>query len=281
MTLSKRLLREPLLHFFAIGALLFGLYTLVSPAAPMPVNKIVVTPERVAQLAAGYQSVWRRPPNDDELRAMVDGFVREEVYYREALALGLDRDDPVIRRRLQQKMEFLSDAGTDVLEPKSGELEAYYASHQDRFLNMPRMSLEQIFLGENPASERITTLLASLQNTSEIDPLRWSERTLLPPQMGLSTPDAINAVFGAGFFEQLKSLPVGVWTGPVESAYGIHLVRIGESEAASVPLLEDVHSQVLREWKADKAQELRDQVYKRLRERYQIELPAGLAPAAP
>jgi hypothetical protein len=271
-----RLLREPLFHFLVIGGLLFVLYTAISGPAPAPVNSIVIGPERVAQLAAGYEAVWRRPPSDDELRALVDNFVREEVYYREALALGLERDDTIIRRRLQQKMEFLTDSGADLIEPEAGELEAYYSANEQRFQDLPRIALTQIFLGENPRPERIDAALTALQSDAGTDPFLWSERTLLPSQMALSTPAAIDGMFGAGFFDQLIQLPTDVWVGPVESGYGLHLVRIDDSLPARVPPLEEVRDVILREWKSEKAMELREQIYARFRERYNVELPDGV-----
>jgi len=281
MTIVLRLLREPLLHFLVIGALLFALYTAVSGPPPTPVNRIVVSPERVEQLAAGYQAVWRHAPTDDELRALVDNYVREEVYYREALALGLDRDDPVIRRRLQQKMEFLTDTGTDKLQPVAGELEAWYAANAERFKDVPRLAITQVFLGQEPGADRIATAQAALRSTADIDPLALSVRSLLPPRMKLSTPDAVDAVFGAGFFDQLRSLPAGTWSEPVYSGYGTHLVRVDDSQPARLLTLEDVHDAVLREWTFEKAGELHEQVYQRLREGYTVELPAGMSVQTP
>ena len=111
MEVLRRLLREPLLHFLAIGGLIFVLFTALAGPDPGPADAIVIGPERIEQLAKGFQAVWRRPPTDDELLTLIDGFVREEIYYREALALGLDRNDTMVRRRLRQKMEFLSDSG--------------------------------------------------------------------------------------------------------------------------------------------------------------------------
>jgi len=278
VNLLKRLLREPLVHFLAVGALLFVIYAGVSGPAPEPVNAIVVNPGQVERLAAGFQRVWRRPPTDDELRALVDDFVREEVYYREALALGLDRDDAVIRRRLRQKMEFLTDSGADLIEARPDALEAYLAAHEEDYRVPPRLALEQIYLGEAPPKERVESVLQALQTEREEDPWKIGERTLLPARMPLSAPDTIDGVFGKGFFERLQRLPVGQWAGPVESGYGVHVVRITESVPARRPALEDVHDAVLRDWKSAKARELREQLYARLRERYDVTLPGALAP---
>ncbi len=272
MKLLLRLLREPLLHFLAIGGLIFLLFAAVAGPSPGPTDTIVIGPERIEQLATGFQSVWRRPPTDDELRAMIDDFVREEIYYRKALALGLDRNDTVVRRRLRQKMEFLTDTGADLLEPGAGELEAYLAANEQTFRRGPRLSFEQIYLGETPGRESITRSLSALQSDPATDASVLGERTLLPSRLGLSPPDAIDGVFGQGFFERLVELSTGVWAGPVVSAYGIHLVRILDSLPARTPPLEEVRDAVLRDWKAAKARELRELHYARLRERFVVEI---------
>jgi len=273
-----RLLREPLLHFFVFGGLIFLLYAAVSGPAPEPVDTIVITPERIQQLATGFQGVWQRPPSAVELRALVEDFIREEIYYREALALGLDRNDTVIRRRLRQKMEFLTDTGTDLFEPAAGELEAYLAANAQTFRREPRLAFEQVFLGEDPTPGRIEASLDALQADPAADPLQWGERTLLPPRLDLSPPDVIDGVFGKGFFDRLRDIPHGVWAGPVESAYGMHLVLVTDSQPERMPPLEEVHDAVLRDWKAARALELRERYYARLQERYEIKMPASVTP---
>jgi hypothetical protein len=267
-----RLLWEPLFHFFVIGGLIFLAFAAVSEPSPNPTNLIVVGPERIEKLAIGFRAVWRRPPTDDELRVLISEFVREEIYYREALALGLDRNDTVIRRRLRQKMEFLTDTGADLLEPAAGELEAYLAANEQTFRHGPRLAFEQIFLGETPAPESVKASLSALQSDPATDPAQWRERTLLPADLGLSAPEAIDAVFGNSFFDRLAKLPLGVWAGPVESAYGVHLVRIIDHAPARMPTLEEVRDKVLRDWKAAKALELRELHYAKLQERYTVEI---------
>ena len=274
-----RLLREPLLHFFAIGGLIFLLFVAVSGPAPEPLDTIVITPERIEQLVTGFQGVWRRPPTEAERRALIAEFVREEIYYREALALGLDRNDTVVRRRLYQKMEFLTDSGADLLEPGPGELEAFLADHEQTFRREPRLALEQVFLGENPSPERIEAALAALRADPATDAAPWSERSLLPARLALSGTDAINGVFGKGFFDQLAQIPPGAWAGPVKSAYGVHLVRIIDSVAGRLPPLEEVRDAVLRDWKTARALELREKYYARLRQRYVVRIPGSEASA--
>jgi hypothetical protein len=267
-----RLLREPLFHFLVIGGLAFLLFAAVSEPRPAPLETILIGPERVAQLAQGFEAVWRRPPTDDEMRAIVDDFVREEVYYREALTLGLDRDDAVVRRRLRQKMEFLTDTGADLLRPGPGELEAHLAANAPAFRRGPRLAFEQVYLGERPDPAMIAAALSALRSDPMADPDALGERTVLPAQLSLSPPEAVDGVFGGGFFERLAELPAGAWAGPVESAYGVHVVRIAENVPARMPAMEEVQDAVLRDWKEAKALELRERLFARLRDRYVVEI---------
>lgn len=278
MNSATRLLREPLVHFLVIGALLFALYAAVSGPAPAPRNRIVVEPARIDQLANSFEAVRQRPPTNDELVALVESFIREEVYYREALALGLDSNDTIIRRRLQQKLEFLTDSGADLIEPGEGDLEAYFEANARTYQNPPGVAFEQVFLGEAPAPERVSATLTALQADPEIDAFPLGESTFLPGQMSLSDPEAIDRRFGAGFFAALEALPQGEWSGPVGSSFGVHVVRINDALPASMPLLEDVQDEVLLEWRAAKASELREKVYARFRERYEIVFPDDATP---
>ena len=277
MNSATRLLREPLVHFLVIGALLFALYAAVSGPAPAPRNQIVVEPARIDQLANSFEAVRQRPPTNDELVALVESFIREEVYYREALALGLDSNDTIIRRRLQQKLEFLTDSGADLIEPGEGDLEAYFEANARTYQNPPGVAFEQVFLGQAPAPERVSATLAALRADPEVDAFPLGEPTLLPGNMTLSDPEAIDRRFGAGFFAALEGLPEREWSGPVGSTFGMHVVRIKDALPASMPLLEDVRDEVLLEWRAAKARELREKVYARLRERYEIVFPGDAA----
>jgi hypothetical protein len=169
-------------------------------------------------------------------------------------------------------MEFLTDTGADLVKPTAGELEAYLAANAKSFRKEPRIAFEQIFLGQNPSAEKIADSLKALQSEPAADPSTVGERTLLPARLGLSPPDAVDGVFGKGFFKRLATIQPGVWSGPVASGYGAHLVHILDSSPASMPSLADVRDAVLRDWRAAKALEIREQHYARLRQRYTVEI---------
>jgi hypothetical protein len=279
MTILLRLFREPLLRFFVIGGCFFLVFAAVSDRSPPPADVITITPDRIDRLAAGFTAVWNRQPTGTELDALIDNDVREEVFYREALALGLDRNDAVIRRRMRQKMEFLFDVGADLLEPSEGELEDYLAANAQAFRQGPRLAIEQIFLGEDPAPENIAPLLSALQSDPVVDPYALGVRTLLPARLDLSHPNTLDGMFGEGFFGRIAVLPTGKWAGPVASSYGEHLVHITESEPSRMPPLEEVRDAVLRAWKEARSQELGELRYGQLRERYTIEIRRNDDPA--
>ena len=267
-----RLLREPLLHFFAVGGLIFILYANGGGSGEASPDVISISAAQIDQLVTQFSAVWRRPPTADELDALVDGYVREEVYYREALALGLDQDDAVVRQRMRQKIEFLTDVGAQLLDPTEDELQAYLAANDQKYRQGSRRALEQIFLGQTPTPDYIVRALQDLnadpaRNTSE-----FSERSLLPAELGLSLPEAIDSVYGNGFFAQIENFPLGQWYGPVVSSYGVHLVRVLDNQASQTPSLADMRAAVLRDWQADKAKELRELDYIARKERFTIEI---------
>ena len=271
-SLLQRLLREPLVHFTAIGGLIFAGYAALNGPGEPPADVIVITPERIDQIAAEYESVWKREPADDELNALIEEDVREEVYYREAIALGLDQNDSLVRRRMRLKMEFLMDSTANVVDPVAGELETYFAANEALYQLGPRLSFEQIYFGENARSEIIASALSRLQSEPTTDPQTLGERTMLPAKLGLSSTEAIVGVFGKGLFEQLVELPAGQWVGPVQSTYGAHVIRILDRLPSRTAPLEEVRKEVLRDWKRAKANEIHDRDYAERRARFVVDI---------
>ncbi|MBE9472236.1 MAG: peptidyl-prolyl cis-trans isomerase, partial [Chloroflexi bacterium] len=156
MTILMRLLREPLLHFFAAGALIFFIYSNNGGSGESSPDVISISAIQIDRLTTQFSSVWRRPPTNDELDSLVDGYVREEVYYREALALGLDQNDAVVRQRMRQKIEFLTDTSAQMLEPTEDELQAFLTANEKKYRQGSLWALEQIFLGQTPTPDSIS-----------------------------------------------------------------------------------------------------------------------------
>jgi hypothetical protein len=265
----RGLWREPFLHFILIGLAVFALFALLDDPAPEEApQQIVITPERVQQLAQGFEAVWRRPPSAAELEGLVEDHIREEIYVREALALGLDRDDTVIRRRLRQKMEFLTTSGAEALTPSEEVLRAYYEENLERFLPAPKVSFRQIFLGETASTEVVTAARDLLDQGA--DPASLGQRTLLPFEVPPSPPPAVDGAFGAGFFDRVAALKPGTWSGPLVSGFGYHLVKLREAETARPPPFEAVRERVLRDWRSEQEEALAEAQYQKFRASYEV-----------
>jgi hypothetical protein len=274
--LFSRLVREPLLHFLLLGAGLFLLYAYVGDNSAEPADLIVVDKAEIQRLAQQFQRTWMRPPTRQELEGLAEDFVKEEVLYREALALGLDQDDLVIRRRLRQKMEFLNADLVEQQPPTETELQTYLDAHPDKFRRPERISFQQIYFNpERPqanARQQAAELLQRLnaQPGTPIDSL--GDPTLLPPQLDEVTAADIDGVFGQGFATHLETLNAGGWAGPFESAYGLHLVRLTDRVPGGQPPLAQVRQVVERELTAERRSESNERFYQTLRARYRVEI---------
>ena len=272
MTHIVKLLRQPLAHFLLVGAAIFVLFSAIdeSPLAP-PQEDVIVTVEKAKQLASRFRLTWRRPPNVGELNALIDDFVREEILVREATALSLDRNDAVIRRRLRQKMEFLTDSAAAALKPADDELRSYFDLRSERYSSEPRIGFDQVFVGDSPSESEIEQARSALQ--AGADHTIIGARTLLPASLPMSPQRSIDGAFGREFFRQLMEVEAGVWSGPVRSGYGVHFVRITERLNARVPDFASVRDAVLSDWTEDKAGEISETHYARMLERYSVSRP--------
>jgi len=284
-----RLLREPLIHFLILGAVLFLVFDLTGETDQPGERRIVVTPGQVEQLAGQFSRTWLRPPTPGELDGLVDRYVRSEIYYREALALGLGQDDPYVRNRLALKLEVLLDDLAADAEPADAELARFLEAHAERFAEPARLSFRQVYLNPeqhaDPAAEA-QRLLELLRDGA--DPGALGDVSMLIPGLDDSTPGEIARQFGEDFAEALEGLEPGGWIGPVRSAFGVHLVQVSQRQPARQPALAEIRDAVLAEWRDQRRREAREQAYQRLRERYQIvmdgetqggPLPDGGSPA--
>jgi hypothetical protein len=272
-----KLLREPLVHFVLVGAAVFGLYALFSDGGGETAidNRIVVTEGRVQQLAQVFEKTWQRPPTPQELRGLIDAFVKEEIYYREAVKLGLDRDDTLIRRRMQQKMEFLTEPNEAALTAGDAELQVYLDANKAAFRVGPHVAFDQVFInrkrGDEPADARAKEALAVLKSGASPDGL--GDPSLLPAAMKLSSLNTIERDFGDAFAQQLIRFPLNTWTGPINSPFGLHLVRVTKRVDGYDPALADIRDAVARKWRTEKREKFQREAYEELRSQYEVVLP--------
>jgi hypothetical protein len=277
------LLREPLVHFLLLGAALFALDAWLRPAADAGGGEIVVSEARVRSLAQNFRRTWQRPPTRVELDGLVREHVREEVLYREALALGLDRDDTVVRRRLRQKMEFIADEAAALGKPTDAELAGYLAAHPDAFRTEPRATFSQVYLDPRRRAKTLDAdaarLLAELnRGGAAAAPAKASDSLLLlEPRYENAARADVARTFGDAFAAALFAQPAGRWVGPLASGYGVHLVRVEAMKPGGVAPLEDVRPLVEREWANARRKALGEAFYDKLRAKYKVtvRMPGG------
>jgi hypothetical protein len=274
----QRLLREPLLHFLLLGALLFGLYQWVGGAeSGASSGEIVVTEGRIRNLTETFTRTWQRPPTADELNGLVEDYLREEVLYREGVALGLDRDDTIIRRRLRQKLEFVSEDAASALQPTDAELTEFLAKNADRYRIESQLTFVQVFLDPTKRGARFDADAADLLRRlsgqgAAPDLTALGDSLMLEPRYEQVPAEDIGRQFGAEFEAALRDQPVGQWVGPIRSGFGAHLVRIEARTPGRVPALAEVREAVARDWSAQQRQRLLDAQYQELRRRYQVRI---------
>jgi hypothetical protein len=257
-------LRDPLFHFLVLGTGVFLVYSVVKEPAGVTPDRIVVEETQTLRLAGQFQRTWMRPPSQQELQGLAEDFVREEILYREAKALGLDQDDLVIRRRLRQKMEFLNEDLTVPKAPTGAELQAYFDANQDRFRRPDRFSFQQVYLNPRKSTGDVkrtaVELLTRLNSNPSLsaDPKLIGDVTLLPTQLDTVTETEVANTFGKGFARDIKNATTGQWSGPYESGYGLHLVRIMKRETGGLPAMAEIRPVLAREWYTERRNEAKD-----------------------
>lgn len=229
-----RFLREPLVHFLAIGSLLFLVFQWRGSGAPGS-RRIVITPGQVDAIVAGFTRTWMRPPTDGEIKAQLDEYVREEIATREAIAMGLDRDDPIVRRRLRQKFEFAAEDSIDSSPATDAELQGWLAAHPDAFRVEPSVAFRQI-----------------------------SESRMLPPEVVASPRSEVARIFGEAFAEDVMKVEPSRWSGPIHSTYGVHRVLVLERRPGRQLTLAEVRPQVEREFNIERRRRQLDAIYTKL-----------------
>ena len=271
----SRMIREPLLHFLIAGALIFTVYDAVdSQTVEAPPNDIVVGEAEMQFLRAQFEKLWGRPPMDDELPPLVREFVREEVLYREGVAMGLDRDDIIVRRRIGQKMAFLIGDLAVPAEPDDETLENYLEENRDKYLEPPHLTFTHIYFNVDRRGERAQADAIAARATlgdRERAP-EAGDRFALSVDYAGKTVREVDQAFGTAFGEQLLAAPVGEWFGPVESAYGLHLVRVIDRSEPRLPEFDELRDRLSTDYSFDTRQAANALALERMTERYRIVL---------
>lgn len=280
----NRFFKEPLLYFLLLGGALFAIFQLAGGIVSSDLeqtNEIVVTAGRINSLSQKFGKLWQRPPSEQELAGLIREHIREEVLYREALAMGLDRNDTIVRRRLRQKMEFLSEDLAILDAPKEEELQAFLVAHPERFRPETRFSFRQVYLdpakrGQSTDAEALALLTRLREQDGDADVV--GDPLMIEHRFENEMESQISKALGSGFLEALLDTPTGCWQGPVTSGYGFHLVYISQRIDGKIPDLAEVRGIVEREWAAAKRKQSNEAFYEILRGRYTITVvsPKGM-----
>jgi hypothetical protein len=274
----EKLIKEPLIHFLILGALLFALNNVVGDSSSTDAdNSIVISDPEVEWMQSTWNKKWGRQPTEDELQGLIEAYVREEVLYREGLAMGLDEDDTIIRRRLATKMEFLAKDIGQIVEPTEEELNEYFKANIDRYMEPSMISFSHIYFNldnrENALGDA-QTVLEKLQKNEMVSAEDWQmgDPFMLHYDYGLKTQAEVMQLFGSTFSDTVFEITPGGWQGPVQSGYGIHLVYIKDVVASREPLFDEVRDKVKNDLVSQRRTDSFDAFYKSLRDKYDIEI---------
>jgi hypothetical protein len=279
----RRLSREPLLQFLVLGLLLFGGYRALHRNADQAENlrRIELTADDLRQIRIAWLAQGRPTLSADEMQQLVDARVREEILYREALALGLDKDDAIVRRRMAQKMEFLFEDVAALREPTTDDLRAWFGEHAPRFTLPARVTFRHLYFSpdrrgphvRDDAARALDELAGATMDSSRVaalgDPFMFQE------YYGDRDPDEVAKAFGPDFARALFQLAPGAWAGPIESGYGWHLVWIDTLVPAREPSFDEVTSEVRTAWIEEQRSAIRQKAFEAMRARYEVVLPGN------
>ena len=285
----QRFLREPLLHFLVLGALFFGAYALMNRGrgGVESSKQIQLTLDDLNQLLLLFQSQWRREPTPDELTRLVESRVQEEVLYREALAMGLDKDDTIVRRRMAQKMQFLAEDVATAREPSRAELASWYAENSDEFELPTRVSFRHLYFSPDRRGKRARAEAAKALERLAAEPedsklaASLADPFMFQDYYGDRSSEELAKEFGPPFAQSVTKLAPGSWQGPIESGYGWHLVFVDTVVPGRIPPFEEVEADVKTAWLGDQKEHAWRRAYEEMRAKYTVLLPAPPDESAP
>ena len=279
----KHFFREPLIQFLLLGTALFAIYSFLAGAeGPGEAEyEIYLTPDELLQMTVYFESQWKRQPNLAEFDRLLENRVEEEVLYREALAMGLDKDDTIVRRRMAQKMKFLAEDVATASDPTDEELRQWFSEHSRLFALPGRISFKQVYFSPDQHGERTQqvaeTALVELAGQPIDSPLtnQLGDSIMLQAYFGDRSVETLAQEFGPAFAQEVRKLTPGSWQGPIESGLGWHLVYIDFLEPGRLPDFSEVEPEVRNAWLSEKKELAYREAYEEMRAKYTILLPAA------
>lgn len=265
--------REPFLHFLVLGGMIFAAYALWGKSADSIDRELIVTDADIARLEALWEGQFSKSPSTDELASLIKTHIREEVLFREAMALGLGDDDIIVRRRLIQKFEFLSASLIDIPEPESAMIEAWYASHQDRYVTPSNTSFRFVFFSEEKRGDSAQSDAAAIVGSLRQNETSWRQSGdpfMLQREYASRQQLEITELLGVQFAVALSDLPIGEWSGPIRSVYGWHAAKVVGRSAQALQPLSAVWDAVINDYLNDETAKASQSYYEGIEAQYRI-----------
>lgn len=271
----KQFWREPFLHFLLLSLGIFLFYGWVQGDATND-QEIVLDNSDLKQMISKWKLQWKRLPSEEELTGVVEHYLRQEVLYKEALALNLDHNDEIIKRRLSQKMDFLSGDLAQIARPTEAELAAYFEKHAERYRLPFSYTFEQIAFTRDKSgshlSKNASETLARLQSKPSSAPAVTGDPLSVPRKFNAIDGSRLASQMGDAFEKAMQTTPIDSWTGPIASGFGVHLVKISQRTNPQMPSLDQVRPEVVRDYQYDKEKEIGTQLYHEIRKKYPIQI---------
>ncbi len=270
----EKVLREPLFHFLLAGSAIFLIFGSGGDAGRAPDRMIIVDEAKLSALAGQWAQTWQRPPSAAELDGIIRDYIREEVYYREALRLELDTDDAVVRRRLRSKMEFLAASESENVTPTEAELQKWLDSHRAAYSADPLISFDQVYVSATAGVAAATERANSIRDRLNLDshPKIVGDPLSLPRTVESAALSKLRRQFGDEFATSIAGVSPGKWLGPIASGFGLHVVRVRTVTASQTPKLADVRKAVENDWRAATRKTREQRAYQTLLDGYTIRI---------
>ena len=270
----KKILKEPFFHFIVFGIALFLLYGLVNDNTNSK-DTIIINDFDVSTLISKWEMQWKRQPTEQELQNLIAQNIKQEVFYQEALKMNLDHNDEIIKRRLSQKMQFLSNDIASMIEPTVEGLKAYYQQNSDTYLTPTSYSLYQITFSPDKRKNNYKDAEETLQqfpNATFEEMKSWGDS--LPFNYFFENIDAnaLGLQLGSKFSTALETREINKWVGPIPSGFGYHLVYITKKTAPKLPEFESIKDHIIRDYEYDKQKEVDESIYRELKKKYEIDI---------
>ena len=269
----RNIFKEPLFHFLLLGALIFALYGIVNRQTDDE-STILIDDFDMNNIIASWEMQWKRLPTDEELKNLVQQNIKQEIFYQEALKMNLDHNDEIIKRRLSQKMQFLSNDLASMNEPSDEDIQKYYDLHFTAYLSPYKFSFYQIVFNQdnrNDPQGDAEAFMSQINNLSIEEVKTKGDALPFPFFFENIDADELNRQLGNDFSKSLEKIKKGSWTGPIQSRFGYHLIYLTDKTGPQIPEIESIKDDLLRDMEYDNQKQLNDLIFTELKKNYSIE----------